>query len=143
MEIRLSLNLDAALPTLWDEIHETTKIARKLDQYIGIHDLYIEARCHRFYGALAGQAWPEMETDSHRHGRILHRNGKITLSIGIRTQPLERVAVIAHELRHIGQFHQGLWKYNEFGAEWMGRKCEADARAFEKRVQDRYIKSDD
>src|SRR3954465_10999299 len=139
MRITVSANLYNAVPTLEQEVRKAIRVARRLDPDIcRLQPLYVWARCSRYCDYTGGTAVPEPFTRTRTNEYIPHPPGKITLSIGQATDEEERLVVVAHELRHIGQFYRGCLQYGYLTSDWMGdRESEADARDFERKVMDR------
>lgn len=137
MDLRLSPRLQAAFPWLRDEASAIVRECRRVDRDLRTGDLLVEARCHPRVARFQGWAHPQAFSWFRDQPRT-HENGRIQLVVGEAIRRTDFVRLLAHELRHIGQFHRGKREFGYLTSEHMtDAECENDAYLFEYKILDR------
>jgi|ERR1700756_94374 len=141
MVYNFSLWVDRVHPDLRGIIEDTSAVARWLDPNIPYDGVLINAR--RFPGGepddCSGMAygWDESFVGyGDAPGEWTHPEGRIDLRLGPRTSQEDKIRLVAHELRHLGQYQCGNRQWGEMILLLRRETCENDAYAFEDVVLD-------
>lgn len=120
-----------------DLVERTALTCQEMDPDIVTDSLLVEARRHPRKTRFQGWAHPEYWSIFRGTSRI-HMDGRIQIVVGDRVRTTDVIRVIAHELRHIGQFHRGQELTGELTQEPLSdAECEDDAYGFEYTMLDR------
>lgn len=131
MEIRLSSTVSCIYPFLASGIREITRLCQALDEDIVVQNLLVEVRAHWKPTTYCGRAYPDYASWKNGQRRI-HSDGRILLTVGAGIGEEDLTRLLAHELRHIGQFHRGVQRCGFMTADYLtDEDCEDDAYDFE------------
>jgi hypothetical protein len=127
-----------AHPDIEDILWSTMVHAMDADWAIRASGLHVRVRKAPEDRMWWGWAYPEEHSTFYRK-RLVHPAGRITLTIGNDVSKRDIVRLVAHELRHIGQFHRGRKLTGFLTAGWMDDdEVEPDCYAFEEHVIKQY-----
>jgi hypothetical protein len=137
--------VDRVHPDLRDLIEETSEVARWLDPNIPHEGVLVCARrshtpsAWKYDDYWSGLAHPTTESFvgyGPDPGEWTHPDGRIDLRIGLYTNRIDKIRLVAHELRHLGQFVCGRRQNGYLDMLLKNSTCEQDAEAFENVVLD-------
>lgn len=141
MNFNFSSTVERFHPRLRDDLKEISEAARWLDSDIKHRGVLVCARMAptgRDPDSFSGMAWPNESSIvmyGPRPGLWQHPRGRIDLRLAHCMSWEDKVRLFAHELRHLGQFHQG-WRNggDSICLPYSPKTAEADAYAFENLV---------
>lgn len=140
MRTSISPSVLKAYPDIDDILWDTLVYAKNADWDIRTNGLHVRVQKAHMPKDWWGWAYPEEQSRAYRK-MLIHPAGRISLTVGDDVSRLEIVRLVAHELRHIGQFHRGRKLTGYLTTEWMKEsEVELDCYEFEEYVVKKYAK---
>lgn len=123
-----------AFPDIDDTLWDIAVHAKSLDHDIKLTGLRVRVIKSRY--PMHWYGWAHPLEESRLYGsKLIHPAGRIDLGIGVEVDRESIICLMAHELRHIGQYHRGRQMYGYLTTQHMKESgIERDCYEFEEQV---------